>query len=110
MDCGTPKHTLSDSSSINSEPPIVKDESATLNGNGGQFASEQGQEIENKIEKSQLSDDVIMTESNEQETMQDESISEEEKCEPINYDDILLLCDLFYLPFEHGEHHYHTYT
>jgi hypothetical protein len=45
-----------------------------------------------------------MTESvNEQETMQDESISEEDKCDPINNDDILLLCDLFYLPFEHGK-------
>lgn len=96
MDCGTPKHTLSDSSSINSEPPVVKDELLSQNVNGV------GDEHD-KHEKSHLSDDVVMTESvNEQETMQDESISEEEKCNPINYDDILLLCDLFYLPFEHG--------
>lgn len=99
MDCGTPKHTLSDSSSINSEPPIHhKDETEVpqnVNGNNDEV---------DKIEKSQLSDDVVMTESiNEQETMQDESLSEEDKCDPINYDDILLLCDLFYLPFEHGK-------
>lgn len=92
MDCGTPKHTLSDSSSLNSEPPAVKDEHETnANSNG------------DKTEKSQLSDDVVMAESiTDPETMQDESISEDEKFESINYDDILLLCDLFYLPFEHG--------
>lgn len=98
MDCGTPKHTLSDSSSMNSEPPVVKDENPTAV-NGSLEPLEQ-----DKTEKSQLSDDVVMVESiNEQDTMQDESLSEEEKSEAINYDDILLLCDLFYLPFEHGK-------
>lgn len=99
MDCGTPKHTLSDNSSLNSEPPAVKEE-ANVNGN---LAVDQ--ESENKAEKSQLSDDIVMVDtSNEHETaMQDESISEDEKLDAINFDDILLLCDLFYLPFEHGE-------
>lgn len=94
MDCGTPKHTLSDNSSLNSEPPAIKEES--INGIVTQ---------ECKLEKSPMSDDVVMTEtSNELETaMQDESISEDEKIDAINYEDILLLCDLFYLPFEHGE-------
>lgn len=94
MDCGTPKHTLSlsDNSSLNSEPPIVKEENVN------------GDEIKN--EKTQLSDDIVMIETtnNEPETaMQEESISEEEKIDAINYDDILLLCDLFYLPFAHGK-------
>lgn len=90
MDCGTPKHTLSDNSSLNSEPPANKEEA------NGMVEGDKG--------KSQLSDDVVMTEtSNEHETMHDESISEDEKSDTINYDDILLLCDLFYLPFEHGK-------
>lgn len=94
MDCGTPKHTLSDNSSLNSEPPATKEES--INGIVAQ---------ECKLEKSPMSDDVVMTETNnELETaMQDESISEDEKIDTINYEDILLLCDLFYLPFEHGK-------
>jgi protein O-GlcNAcase / histone acetyltransferase len=102
MDCGTPKHTLSDNSSLNSEPPVVKEEEASNNANGNLAID---QESENKAEKSQLSDDIVMADtSNELETaMQDESISEDEKLDAINFDDILLLCDLFYLPFEHGE-------
>jgi protein O-GlcNAcase/histone acetyltransferase len=91
MDCGTPKHTLSDNSSLNSEPPTTKEEPS----NGAN---------DNDKGKSQLSDDIVMTESaNDHETMQDESISEDEKSDKITYDDILLLCDLFYLPFEHGK-------
>jgi protein O-GlcNAcase/histone acetyltransferase len=100
MECGTPKHTLSDSSSINSEPNVPKDEHdihAPSNGNSEDLDAD-------KAGKSQLSDDVVMTESlNEQENMQEESISQDDKLDAINYDDVLLLCDLFYLPFEHGK-------
>lgn len=93
MDCGTPKHTLSDNSSLNSEPPATKEEPSSSNG-----------AIESDKGHSKLSDDIVMTETtNDHETMQDESISEDDKFDPINYDDILLLCDLFYLPFEHGK-------
>lgn len=89
MDCGTPKHTLSDNSSLNSDPPIAKD---SLNGSNDQ----------EKVEK--LSDDVVMIETRDNETeMQDESISDEDKIDAINCDDILLLCDLFHLPFAHGK-------
>ncbi|KAG5671983.1 hypothetical protein PVAND_002147 [Polypedilum vanderplanki] len=99
MDCGTPKHTLSDNSSMNSEPTKEEHDSSG-NVNGKNLTPDDN----DKTEKSQLSDDVVMVDSNnDHEIMQDESLSEEEKNEPITYDDVLLLCDLFYLPFEHGK-------
>lgn len=88
MDCGTPKHTLSDNSSLNSEPPIAKEETTINNGSNEQ----------EKVEKSQLSDDVVMVETSNETEMQ-----EDEKIDAINCDDVLLLCDLFHLPFAHGK-------
>jgi protein O-GlcNAcase/histone acetyltransferase len=100
MDCGTPKHT-SDSSSLNSDVPLLsdqqKDEIIKVNGTVV--------ESEMKNEKSQLSDDVIMSETVSNHSMQIEVMSDDEKSvnQSITHDDILLLCDLFYLPFEHGK-------
>lgn len=91
MDCGTPKHN-SDTLSLNSvESP--KDENVKSNG---------ALEPEIKNEKSHVSDDVIMTESV---SMQIEVMSDDDKngFQTITFEDILLLCDLFYLPFEHGK-------
>lgn len=103
MDCGTPgtpKH-ISDSSSLNSDVHLSgehpKDELVKHNGSPNhQYEPEIIAEMKN--EKSQLSDDVVMAETESQiETMTDDNLS-------ITYDDILLMCDLFYLPFEHGKH------
>jgi protein O-GlcNAcase / histone acetyltransferase len=101
MDCGTPKHT-SDSSSLNSDVQLSsenqKDE-VKANSPNHQM------EPEVKNEKSQLSDDVVM-ETISNHSMQIETASDDEKTTDIStitYDDILLFCDLFYLPFEHGK-------
>lgn len=104
MDCGTPKHA-SDSSSLNSDLPSVehqKDEPIKKNGNSGIHSES---ETETKNEKSEMSDDVVMAESVSNNSMQIENTSDDEKTafQTITYDDILLLCDLFYLPFEHGK-------
>ena len=105
MDCGTPKHT-SDSSSLNSDLPSAgenhKDEVIKINGSPNHQIDI---ETDSKNEKSQLSDDVVMTESASNNSMQIEAMSDDEKAGnlSITYDDILLLCDLFYLPFEHGK-------
>lgn len=104
MDCGTPKHT-SDSSSLNSDLPSAgdnqKEEMVKANGSPNHRIDEP----EIKSEKSQLSDDVVMVESLSNNSMQVEGMSDDEKAGylSITYDDILLLCDLFYLPFEHGK-------
>lgn len=96
MDCGTPKHT-SDSSSLNSDLPSVgenpKDEVIKLNGSPNTIEIE----VEAKNDKSQLSDDVVMAESVSSNSMQIED------GQSITYEDVLLLCDMFYLPFEHGK-------
>lgn len=103
MDCGTPKHT-SDSSSLNSDVQLLsenqKDEVIKANG-----SPNHQMEPEIKSEKSQLSDDVVMTETVSSYSMQIEIAADDEKSEnrTITYDDILLFCDLFYLPFEHGK-------
>ena len=92
MDCGTPKHN-SNSSSLNSDVPLIselqKDEIIKSNGSPA-----------DKNEKSQLSDDVVMAETVSNHSMQIEISSEGHT---ITFDDILLFCDLFYLPFEHGK-------
>lgn len=103
MDCGTPKHT-SDSSSLNSDVQLSsetqKDEVIKANGSPNHLM-----EPEIKNDKSQLSDDVVMTETISNHSMQVEGASDDEKStnHTITYDDILLFCDLFYLPFEHGK-------
>lgn len=102
MDCGTPKHT-SDSSSLNSvhlSSETQKDEVIKANGSPNHLM-----EPEIKSEKSQLSDDVVMSETISNHSMQVEVASDDDKSSnhTITYDDILLLCDLFYLPFEHGK-------
>lgn len=103
MDCGTPKHT-SDSSSLNSDVHLSsenqKDEIIKANG-----SPNHQMEPEIKNEKSQLSDDVVMAETASNHSMQIEIGSDDEKNSnhTITYDDILLFCDLFYLPFEHGK-------
>ena len=92
MDCGSgmvsPKHN-SDSSSLNSETNNKKHNNNVKN----------------------LMDDVIMTDtiSNSSNNMQVEILSDNisdgiiaEKSNDISVEDVLLLCDLFYLPFEHG--------
>ncbi|CAO1438847.1 unnamed protein product [Diamesa hyperborea] len=90
MDCGSgmvsPKHN-SDSSSLNSEATNKK------NGN-----------VKN------LMDDVIMADTiSNSSNMQVETLSDNisdgiiaDKSNDITVEDVLLLCDLFYLPFEHG--------
>lgn len=103
MDCGTPKHT-SDSSSLNSDLPSVGDNHREENKANGSL-NHRIDEPEIKSEKSQPSDDVVMVESLSNNSMQVEVMSDDEKAGNLNitYDDILLLCDLFYLPFEHGK-------
>lgn len=106
MDCGTPKHT-SDSSSLNSDLPLAdhqKEEVIKINGSSNSNIHAES-ETNAKHEKSQLSDDVVMAETVSNNSMQIEVASDDEKnsLETITYDDILLLCDLFYLPFEHGK-------
>lgn len=105
MDCGTPKHT-SNSSSLNSDPHSTgenqKDEGAKVNGSPNTIEIE----VEVKNEKSQLSDDVVMAESVSSNSMQIEAMPDD--CmtggvQNITYEDVSLLCDLFYLPFEHGK-------
>lgn len=105
MDCGTPKHA-SDSSSLNSDLLLSgdqpKDESIKANGSPINHIEI---ETEAKNDKSPLSDDVIMAETVSNHSMQIEIMSDDEKngFHTITFDDILLLCDLFYLPFEHGK-------
>lgn len=107
MDWGTPKHA-SDVSSQTSELPLAgdisKDEIIKINGNP-KYRIDLEAEPEIKNDKSQLSDDVIMTETLSSYSMQIEGMSDDEKAGSltIGYEDILLLCDLFYLPFEHGK-------
>lgn len=103
MDCGTPKHA-SDSSSQNSDLPSAdhqKDEEAIKTNGSSNSNIYTESETETKNEKSQMSDDVVMAETASNNSMQIELMSEDEKT--VTYDDILLLCDLFYLPFEHGK-------
>lgn len=107
MDCGTPKH-LSDSSSLNSDIPLIcdipKNDIIKENGSPNNHIDvETDPEIKN--DKSQLSDDIVMAETVSNSSMQIEAMSDDEKFgnQTITYDDILLLCDLFYLPFEHGK-------
>lgn len=106
MDCGTPKH-LSDSSSLNSDIPLICDipkNDIKENGSPNNHIDvETDPEVKN--DKSQLSDDVVMAETVSNSSMQVEAMSDDEKFgnQTITYDDILLLCDLFYLPFEHGK-------
>ena len=105
MDCGTPKHA-SDSSSLNSDLPSSehhKDEPIKTNGSSNSNTHTES-ETETKNEK-HLSDDVVMAESLSNNSMQIEVTADDEKAnlQTITYDDILLLCDLFYLPFEHGK-------
>lgn len=95
MDCGTPKHNC-DTLSLNSESvESPKDDLIRSN----------GMESEMKIEKSPLSDDVIMAETVLNSLMQIEAMTDDEKndFQTITFEDILLLCDLFYLSFEHGK-------
>lgn len=104
MDCGTPKH-LSDSSSLNSDIPLLCEmpkNDIKANGSPNHRIDEVDSEAKSK---SQLSDDVVMTETISSNSMQVEAIPDDEKNgdQTITYDDILLLCDLFYLPFEHGK-------
>lgn len=104
MDCGTPKHT-SDSSSLNSDLPSVgenpKDETIKVNGSPNTIEIE----VEVKNEKSQLSDDVVMAESVSSHSMQVEAMIDDcmAGVQGMTYEDVSLLCDLFYLPFEHGK-------
>lgn len=103
MDCCTPKHT-SDSSSLNSDVPIANEpqkEDEILKSPDN--STEQEVENEVKNEKSQLSDDVVMTETTPVNLMQVETSSEEDENLKITFDDVFLFCDLFYLPFEHGK-------
>lgn len=99
MDCGTPK-PVSDTSSLNSDVPILndihKDDIIEANGTLNCQVDE--------IKKSPMSDDVVMAETTSSHSMQIESSDDEKPTNhSITYDDILLLCDLFYLPFEHGK-------
>lgn len=113
MDCGTPKHAsdqASDSSSLNSDLPSVGDNQKDdmLKANGSPNHRAVIDEAQIKSDKSPLSDDVIMVESLSNNSMQIEVMSDDEKAEKagylsVTYDDILLLCDMFYLPFEHGK-------
>jgi protein O-GlcNAcase / histone acetyltransferase len=102
MDCGTPKHT-SDSSSLNSDVQLSSETQKDEVIKNGSPIIQMEPEIKN--EKSQLSDDVVMTETMSNHSMQIEIASDDDKTENhiITYDDILLFCDMFYLPFEHGK-------
>lgn len=99
MDCGTPKHILSLRSDVQLSVETTKDE--IIKSNGSPIILDP----ENKNEKSHLSDDVIMTESVLNNSMQVEILSDDARnsFKNITSEDILLLCDLFYLPFEHGK-------
>lgn len=102
MDCCiTPKHQ-SDSSSLISDIPIVLVPQQQMHKEDEILKSqENSDEVDVKNEKSQLSDDVVMTETT---LMQVESATDEdEENLKLSVDDILLFCDLFYLPFEHGK-------
>lgn len=105
MDCCTPKHT-SDSSSLNSDVPIANEpqkEDEILKSHENSTENEVDVENDVKNEKSQLSDDVVMTETTSLNSMQVETLPAENENLKITFDDILLFCDLFYLPFEHGK-------
>lgn len=104
MDCGTPKH-ISDHSLSPEVAPIDVHKDDIIKENGSPIIPiEVEPEIELKNEKSQLSDDVVMAETISNNSMQIEmSVDERSGFQNITYDDILLLCDMFYLPFEHGK-------
>jgi protein O-GlcNAcase / histone acetyltransferase len=106
MDCCTPKH-LSDSSSLNSDVPIANEPQSKEDENlkSHESSTENEVDVENEVknEKSQLSDDVVMTETTSLNSMQVEIFPSEDENLKITFDDILLFCDLFYLPFEHGK-------
>lgn len=106
MDCGsTPKHN-SNSSSLNSDLLLSGDQPKddVIKANGSPINHIEI-EAEVKNDKSPLSDDVVMSETASNNSMQIEVMSDDDKngFHTITYDDILLLCDLFYLPFEHGK-------
>lgn len=104
MDCGTPKHASDSSNSDLPSSDHQKNETIKTNGSSNSIIHTES-EAETKNEKSQLSDDVVMAESVSNNSMQIEVSPDDEKnsLQTITYDDILLLCDLFYLPFEHGK-------
>lgn len=112
MDCCTPKHTSDSSTSLNSDIPSAlesqqkEDEILKSQENSVELECS---EVKNEA-KSQLSDDVVMIEETSPpphvNSMQVEITSEEDDDDgnfKISFDDILLFCDLFYLPFEHGK-------
>jgi protein O-GlcNAcase / histone acetyltransferase len=104
MDCGTPKH-VSDNSLSPELPSIDTQKDEIIKENGSPINPiEVEPEVELKNEKSQLSDDVVMAETMSSNSMQIEISEDERSClQNITCDDILLFCDLFYLPFEHGK-------
>lgn len=104
MDCGTPKH-VSDNSLSPELPSIDTQKDEIIKENGSPINPiEVEPEVELKNEKSQLSDDVVMAETMSSNSMQIEISEDERNClQNITCDDILLFCDLFYLPFEHGK-------